>query len=73
LIIEVAGDPVLAVLNRLGPFNPATVEGVRTAGIEGAARGNCRKARHGAWDLHEALGVAFQGRDRAHEALGIRV
>src|SRR2546421_2554 len=72
-IIEMAGHGLRAVLDRLGPFDPAAVEHKPAAWVERAARRDRRKPRHRTGDLDQALGVAGKRRDRAHQALGVGV
>ena len=71
--IEMAGDGLLAVPDRLRPFDPAAIERECAARVEGAARRDRGKPRHRAGDLDQARGVAGERRDRAHQALGVGV
>src|SRR3954470_1434237 len=70
-IVEMTGDVLAAVADRLGTLDPATLERERAAWVEGAARRNRGEPRHRARDLREPHAVPGKGGDRAHQALGI--
>src|SRR5579864_7188419 len=72
-IIEMAGNRLRSMGNGLWPFVAAAVEGEGAARVERTAGGNRGKPRHAAWNLDQPRGLARQGRDRAHQALGIGV
>jgi len=67
------GDRLCAVRDRLRPLDAAAVERKGAARVERAAGRNRGQPRHGAGNLDQTRGVAGERRDRAHQALGVRM
>ena len=72
-MVEPARDLRFLLGLQLGPERRAGREAARAARMERTTRGDRGQPRHRAGDLHEAVALAGERRDRAHQAAGVGV